>query len=316
MAGKKRWAKVVDLNKCVGCQECSVSCKLWWSNRDGAQHMWWAIVESRPGPGYPKNWEQRTARGELPEPDDYEQVPQFPYKHLQDNPGQGLPRLLPNPKPKFGPNWYEDVGEGKSPSDSWFFYMHLGCMHCEDPVCVKACPTKAIYKRDDGIVVIDQNLCKGFKACIQACPYKRIFWNDQLRVSEKCHMCFPRLEEGKPPVCVLSCAGKAIFFGDLNDPQSKVSRLVRDYRVALPLHGEYGTDPSVFYIPPVLTPVKGGTDKGPQDEIRIPMDYLNRLFGPEVQRAAATLREARELVRRGQQSDLIDILTSYPTYEL
>ncbi|WP_211204566.1 4Fe-4S dicluster domain-containing protein [Ammonifex degensii] len=278
--------------------------------------MWWAIVETRPGPGFPRDWEKRTARGELPHPDDYGEAPVLDCSQLQDNFGGRTPKLLPHPVPEFGPNWYEDVGAGKTPSDAWFFYMHISCMHCTDPACVRACPSGAIYKREDGIVLIDQNLCKGFKACILACPYKRIFWNEALRFSEKCILCYPRLEEGKPPMCVLACAGKAIFFGDLNNPQSKVSKLVRQYKVALPLHPEYNTQPNIFYIPPVFTPVKGGTDQKPTDELRIPRAELRRLFGPEVDRAMTVLVEARNAAARGQVSELIEILTSYPTYEL
>lgn len=313
---KRQWAKVIDLNKCLGCQECSVACKMWWTNREGGDQMWWAIVETRPGPGYPRDWEKRTARGELPGPEDYGAVPVLDYNRLQDNFGGKVPKLLPSPAPDFGPNWYEDVGAGETPHDAWFFYLHLSCMHCTDPACVRACPSGAIYKREDGIVLIDQSLCKGFKACIQACPYKRIFWNSALRFSEKCILCYPRLEEGKPPICVQACTGKAIFFGDLADPDSLVSKLVRKYKVALPLHPEYNTQPNIFYIPPVMTPAKGGTDRRPKAEIRIPHTELRHLFGPAVDRAAATLLEARDAAARGRVSGLIEILTGYPTFQL
>ncbi|MGR6837115.1 4Fe-4S dicluster domain-containing protein [Syntrophomonas erecta] len=317
MAEKTRqWAKVVDLNKCLGCQECSVICKMWWTNREGAQHMWWSIVETRPGPGYPKDWEKRTARGQMPEADDYEKVPHFSYEKLQDNMGSKMPRLIPNPKQEWGPNWYDSIGEGNTPADNWFFHVHMACMHCSAPACVAACPSKAIYKRADGVVIINQELCKGFKACIQACPYKRIFWNDQLRVAEKCIMCYPLLEQGKAPICASSCVARAIFFGDISNPSSKVSKLVNEYKVALPIHKEYNTGANIYYIPPVLTAGIGGTDQMAQDQARIPEEYLVGLFGPEVKKIKNRLQNAVVMAREGKSSPLIDILVEYPNYEV
>lgn len=312
----KQWVKVVDLNKCLGCQACTVSCKMWWTNREGAQHMWWSIVESRPGPGYPKEWEKTTARSSFPEPDDYEQVPEYSFKQLQDNMGNKEPRILPNNNSDYGPNWYEDVGEGTKPGDTWYYYLHMGCMHCTYPACVEACPSHAIYKRDDGIVLINQELCKGFKACIEACPYKRIFWNDQLRVAEKCIMCYPLIEQGHPPVCVTSCAGRAIFFGNIKDSNTMVSKLVNKYKVALPLHPEYKTEPNIYYIPPIFTASKGGTDSKAEDTIRIPEKHLIEMFGPQVTEAISILKAERQKTINGQHSELMTILSTYPTYEL
>lgn len=315
---RKQWAKVVDLNKCLGCQECSVTCKMWWTQRDEAQHMWWSIVETRPGPGYPRNWEKLTANGEMPEYSDYEVVPSFDYGRLQSNKARGNreAKLLPTQDQKFGPNWYEDVGKGDDPGNAWYFYLHLSCMHCSNPACLNLCPNNAISKREDGIVLIDQNVCQGCKTCLVACPYKRVFWNPGSRVTEKCIMCYPRLDEGKPPICVQACSGKAIFFGDLYDPTSPVAKLVRKYQVALPLHSEYGTKPNMYYIPPVLTPVEGGTDRDPGRNLRIPLAELHRLFGSRVDIVAATLAQAREDARRGRVSELVEILTGYPTYKL
>lgn len=311
-----QWAKVVDLNKCIGCQECSVICKMWWTNREGAQHMWWSIVETRPGTGYPKNWEQTTAKGKMPEEDDYETVPKFNYEKLMNNIGTKQPRLLPSPAPEWGPNWYDSVGEGSVPQDNWYFHVHMACMHCSEPACVEACPSKAIYKRPDGIVIINQDLCKGFKACIQACPYKRIFWNDQLRVAEKCIMCYPLLEKGKPPICVSSCVARAIFFGDITDPASKVYKLVKEYKVALPMHEEYNTEPNMYYIPPVMTAALGGTDQLAKDELRIPESYLVSLFGSEVSQVKNHLLQEIKKVQAGNKSELIDILVDYPNFEV
>jgi DMSO reductase family type II enzyme iron-sulfur subunit len=313
---KRQWAKVVDLNKCLGCQECSSACKMWWTNRDGAERMWWAMVETRPGPGFPKNWEQTTAKGKMPIASDYGDVVNLAFANLQTGDGTDEVRILPDEKLGFGPNWYGDVGEGTNPDDTWFFYMHLACMHCTDPACVKACPNKAIYKRDDGIVLINQDLCKGHKACILACPYKRIYWNKILNSAEKCHSCFPRLEEGKAPVCASVCTAKAIFFGDLHDKTSKVHQLVVEHKVALPLHPEYGTKPNIYYIPPVLSAAVNGTNKPAGDTSRIPDTYLEELFGPEVRKVKTILVRERENVRKGLSSPLMDILTGYPTWDV
>jgi len=293
-----------------------VSCKLWWTNREGSQHMWWAIVETRPGSGYPKDWEKRTAQGVMPEDDDYEAVPEFTYQRLVGSDGSQPPRLLPVKPAEFGPNWDDDIGEGTTPSDTWFFHLHMACMHCTEPSCVAACPTKAIYRRPDGIVLINQALCKGFKACIQACPYKRIFWNDKLRVAEKCILCYPLIAQGKPPACVFTCTAGAIFFGDLNDPSTKVSKLVNEYKVALPLHGEYATQPNIYYIPPVITAVKEKAGSQTRPEVRVPQKYMLELFGPQVKEAKETLEEAVRQAGLGKPSPLVDILISHPTYEL
>ena len=118
--------------------------------------MWWAIVETRPGSGYPKDWEKRTAQGVMPADDDYEAVPEFTYQQLVGSDGSQPPRLLPKKTAEFGPNWDDDVGEGTTPSDTWFFHLHMACMHCTEPSCVAACPTKAIYRRPDGIVLINR----------------------------------------------------------------------------------------------------------------------------------------------------------------
>ncbi len=313
---KRQWAKVVDLNKCLGCQECSSACKMWWTNREGGERMWWAMVETRPGPGFPRNWEQSTARGRLPDDSDYGDVVNLKYDNLQSGNSSSEIRLLPEKELSFAPNWFADVGEGTDPVDTWFYHIHLSCMHCSDPACVKACPNRAIYKREDGIVLINQELCKGHKGCILACPYKRIFWNKALNTAEKCHFCFSRLEEDRPPVCVSACTAKAIFSGDVNDKSSRVYKLVHEYKVALPLHPEYGTSPNIYYIPPVLSARENGTLEPAGNSIRIPEKHLQELFGPDVRQAMTVLVNERQKAREGRPSPLMDILTGYPTWDV
>jgi molybdopterin-containing oxidoreductase family iron-sulfur binding subunit len=144
-------------------------------------------------------------------------------------------------------------------------------MHCQEPPCLEVCPTGATQKREDGIVFIDADRCVGCRACMVACPYQSRYFNDQVRgyfpgqgltpyeewayakhppdVVEKCDFCRDRLAQGKEPACVANCMTRARYFGDLDDPQSEVSRLIRE-KAGYQLHPELGTDPSVYYLPP------------------------------------------------------------------
>ena len=120
------------------------------------------------------------------------------------------------------------------------------CNQCEDAPCVAACPTEAMFRREDGIVDFDKSICIGCKACMAACPYDAIFINPEDHSAEKCNMCAHRLDVGLEPACVTVCPTEAIIVGDLNDPSSQVSRVIgRDpVQVRRP---EKETRPSVYY---------------------------------------------------------------------
>ena len=120
------------------------------------------------------------------------------------------------------------------------------CNQCEDAPCVAACPTSAMYQRDDGIVDFDKSVCIGCKACIAACPYDAIFINPDDHSAEKCNFCAHRLEVGLEPACVVVCPTEAILVGDVNDPSSKVSQVVNRQAVSV-RRPEKGTKPKVFY---------------------------------------------------------------------
>jgi molybdopterin-containing oxidoreductase family iron-sulfur binding subunit len=146
-------------------------------------------------------------------------------------------------------------------------YLTLACQHCENPACVKVCPVGATHKRDDGVVIQDYDKCIGCRMCMAACPYTgvRVYnWEEpqysldfavgdkdvpphQKHVVEKCTMCVHRLARDEQPACVDGCSCRARFFGDINDPSSKVSQLIRNrqYKQLLP---EEGTSPSVYYL--------------------------------------------------------------------
>jgi nitrate reductase beta subunit len=263
-------AMVLNLDKCIGCHTCSVTCKNVWTSRDGVEYAWFNNVETKPGIGYPKDWENqkkwkggwvRQANGklvprlggkfrvlakifmnpDLPEIDDYYEPFTFDYGHLQTAPeSQAAPTARPRSlisgermeKIEWGPNWEEILGGefAKRSQDQNFeavekeiygqfentFMMYLPrlCEHCLNPACVAACPSGSIYKREeDGIVLIDQDKCRGWRMCVSACPYKKIYYNWQSGKAEKCIFCYPRIEVGQPTVCSETCVGRIRYLG-------------------------------------------------------------------------------------------------------
>ena len=120
------------------------------------------------------------------------------------------------------------------------------CNQCEDAPCVAACPTQAMYRREDGIVDFDKEICIGCKACMAACPYDAIFINPEDHSAEKCNLCAHRLDIGLEPACVTVCPTEAILVGDLNDPASKVAQVINREAVQV-RKPEKETKPGVFY---------------------------------------------------------------------
>ena len=174
-----------------------------------------------------------------------------------------------------------------------------------------------MYKRpQDGIVLRDEDQCRGFRFCLEACPYKKIYFNFAREVSQHCILCYPRLEKGVAPACVRQCPGRLVFVGYVDDEEGPIHKLVHQWRVALPLHPEYGTGPNIFYIPP-LAPSRLNPD-GSLDEStpRIPIEELERQFGPQVGQALDTLNGELEKKRRGEASELMDTLIVYHWNEL
>ncbi|MEH8021082.1 nitrate reductase subunit beta [Rheinheimera metallidurans] len=264
---------VLNLDKCIGCHTCSITCKNVWTSREGVEYAWFNNVESKPGIGFPKEWENQEkwnggwvrnkagklelkiggkrrilanifANPDLPEIDDYYEPFDFDYQHLHtagDLKHQPVarPRSLITGKRmekiEWGPNWEEILGTefAKRKADTNFnevvekdiygqfektFMMYLPrlCEHCLNPACVAACPSGAIYKREeDGIVLIDQDKCRGWRMCVSACPYKKIYYNWKTGKSEKCTFCFPRIEAGQPTVCSETCVGRIRYLGVL-----------------------------------------------------------------------------------------------------
>ncbi len=267
---KAQVAMVMNLDKCIGCHTCSVTCKNTWTNRKGAEYMWFNNVETKPGIGYPKEWEnQEKYRGgwqlkkgklelkaggkleklaqifhnpDLPTIDDYYEPWNYDYETLTNSPGrkhQPVARshsIITGEKIdlEWGPNWEDDLAGGHitGPKDpnlaameesvrfefEQAFMMHLPrmCEHCLNPACVASCPSGAMYKRDeDGIVLVDQEACRGWRFCVSGCPYKKVYFNWDTNKAEKCTFCYPRIEAGLPTVCAESCTGRLRYIGIL-----------------------------------------------------------------------------------------------------
>jgi DMSO reductase family type II enzyme iron-sulfur subunit len=330
-----------DLNKCLGCQTCTSACKTAWTDKDqGQEYMYWNNVETVPGRGYPKGWQTMgggfkacTNQVDLSAPlpsinRDYGAPWEYNYDEVLTTEGGDatVGMLVPAPRPDapndYSSNWDEDVGAGAHP-DAYYFYLPRICNHCSKPACVAACPRKAVYKREeDGIVLIDQDRCRGYRYCIKGCPYKKIYWNPIVKKSQKCIFCYPRLENEDPEnplaknFCVTQCVGRIRWVAYAEDTTSNLYKLVNVWRVGLRLHPEFGTEPNTFYIPPLSPRVTNGTAP------RIPTDLLAEMFGDNcsqtfeqrkarVEEVFAILEQERAKVAAGGTSELVDILTSY-----
>lgn len=263
---------VLNLDKCIGCHTCSVTCKNVWTSRKGVEYAWFNNVETKPGIGFPQQWENqqkwnggwiRKINGkieprqggkcrilrnifcnpDLPEIDDYYEPFDFDYQHLHNaKQSKAAPTARPYSvitgerieKIERGPNWEEILGtEFSSRSrdvnfdsiqkdiygefeNTFMMYLPRLCEHCLNPTCVAACPSGSIYKREeDGVVLIDQDKCRGWRMCVSACPYKKIYYNWETGKSEKCTFCYPRIEAGEPTVCSETCVGRIRYLGVL-----------------------------------------------------------------------------------------------------
>jgi tetrathionate reductase subunit B len=145
----------------------------------------------------------------------------------------------------FWRNWVRNDGVGSARRTQ---YQPGQCMQCEDPSCVAACPVGATFRRDDGVVVIDPAKCIGCGNCVTACPYGARYRNPMTRIADKCDFCSHRLAKGQEPACVETCPTKARVFGDLNDPESKVSKLAKEKDVVTVVAPKVDTKPQVFYL--------------------------------------------------------------------
>jgi nitrate reductase / nitrite oxidoreductase, beta subunit len=262
-------AMVMNLDKCIGCHTCSVTCKQAWTNRQGMEYVWFNNVETRPGLGYPRGYEdQEEWRGgwvradngrlklraggrlnkllnifsnpKMPSIQDYYEPWTYDYETLLNAPAQDTfpvarPRSLITGKQiniEWSANWDDDLGGStehavKDPmlkgiedkvkfefEQTFMFYLPRICEHCLNPSCAASCPSGAIYKREeDGIVLVDQDKCRGWRMCVTGCPYKKVYFNHKTGKAEKCTFCYPRVEVGIPTVCAETCVGRLRYIG-------------------------------------------------------------------------------------------------------
>jgi nitrate reductase / nitrite oxidoreductase, beta subunit len=264
---------VMNLDKCIGCHTCSVTCKQAWTNRAGVEYVWFNNVETRPGQGYPRRYQDQEAwrggwtlnrRGRLqlraggrfkkllgifaspvqPKLEDYYEPWTYDYENLVEAPlGNDFPVARPkslitgeNTKIRWSANWDDNLGgvseaghldpivervrresEDKIRFElerAFMFYLPRICEHCLNPSCMASCPSGAIYKRvEDGIVLVDQDRCRGWRQCVTGCPYKKIYFNHKTGKAEKCTFCYPRVEVGLPTVCSETCVGRLRYIG-------------------------------------------------------------------------------------------------------
>ncbi len=266
-------AMVMNLDKCIGCHTCSVTCKQAWTNRAGVEYVWFNNVETRPGQGYPRRYEDQeqwrggwtlNKRGRLalkaggrvkklltifaspvqPKLEDYYEPWTYDYETLVDAPlGDDFPVARPkslitgdDTKIRWSANWDDDLGgvteaghldpmveKVRQESEdrirfeferTFMMYLPRICEHCLNPSCMASCPSGAIYKRaEDGIVLVDQDRCRGWRQCVTGCPYKKIYFNHKTGKAEKCTFCYPRIEVGLPTVCSETCVGRLRYIG-------------------------------------------------------------------------------------------------------
>ena len=326
---QKQLGFVVDLNKCMGCQTCTVACKMLWTDGKGMEHMWWMKVNTMPGRGYPKDWETmgggydgegKLTPGKKPTMTEYGGVMEFNYEEVFYGGKGSQAHLGPQQKPGWGPNWDEDIGSGEYPN-GYYFYLPRFCNHCWEPACAEACPFQAIHKRaESGVVSIDEAKCAQCTdhACMAGCPYKEIFFNDLARAGQKCTACLPRIEQGVAPTCVRQCPGRCIWVNFLDDEEGTVYKLVKKWQVALPLHPEFNTGPNVYYVPPLSRLRLDENGDVDENTTAIPIEYLRSLFGPGVDRALETINQEMAKRRREpkEPSELMDLLIARRWHEL
>lgn len=316
-----QFAFVFNINRCIACQTCTMACKSTWTFAKGQEDMWWNNVESKPYGGYPHNWDAKlldmlekenpggqvwrtknksteTPYGEFKGKTIFEAAK----NSLSDSGSKRALGYIPTEKEWQSPNIHEETATGMVRKKDewaysvelpehrvWFFYLQRLCNHCTYPACLAACPRNAIYKRpEDGIVLIDQERCRGYRKCVEACPYKKPMYNSTTRISEKCIACYPRIEGKDPHIsgdgspietrCMSACVGKIRLQGLIKktkkgkwakDPFNPINFLVREREIALPLYPQFGTEPNGFYIPPRW----------------VPRNYLKQMFGPGVEGA-------------------------------
>ena len=213
---KHRWGFGVDATRCIGCLRCVEACKIENGVALDAHHF--------------RTWVER-------------------YVYLQ---GERKPLVDSQSDPKniavsgSESTYRFDDRYSDAKIDKAFFAPKL-CNQCERPPCVQVCPVGATFRTPDGVVLIDHDYCIGCQYCVQACPYGVRIFNHEHGVTDKCTWCYHRITRGLRPACVEACPVGARIFGDQDDPESPISKFLRENRTRV-LKPEMGTSPNVFYV--------------------------------------------------------------------
>ncbi len=316
---QSQFAFVFNINRCIGCQTCSMACRSTWTFGRGQEHMWWNNVETKPFGGYPRFWDARLL-AMLEEANPKKQTWDTASERSHEAPfglfggktvfeaaenyaGTEGPRralgYIPTADEWAAPNVFEDHAAGaraELPASTnlpehkvWFFYLARLCNHCGYPACLAACPRQAIYKRpEDGVVLIDQSRCNGYQKCVEACPYKKSIYRSTTGTSEKCVACYPRLEGLDP---LISPNGEP---AETRCMTSCVGKIRMQGLVPLESDGTWKRDPSnpIYFlvrerqVALPLYPQFGTEPSGFYIPPRwVPRGYLEQMFGPGVQNA-------------------------------
>ncbi|QWF16428.1 4Fe-4S dicluster domain-containing protein [Lysobacter capsici] len=227
---KKKLGLVIDLDTCVGCHACAVSCKEWNAGGFSAP-----LTDEQPYGKDPSGvWFNRVHSYEV----EATTVAALPIADPVRGCGSAAAAADTTPQPAMT------------------LHFPRSCLHCEQPACVTVCPTGASYKRaEDGIVLVDEDKCIGCKLCSWACPYGAREYSPVEGVMKKCTLCIDRIynenleESERQPACVQACPTRARHFGDFADPESKVSKLVAE-RGGVDLMASLGYQPTNKYLPP------------------------------------------------------------------
>ena len=288
---KRQVAYIFDTNKCIECQTCTVACKTTWTSGQGQENMFWNNVETKPYGSYPNGWDlnilQRLGNQSWTQ-GTYEGKTVFESAPSGERVNGHLPAYRDYAYPNLGEDEVSEIIDKGSffhgVHNTWMFYLARICNHCTYPACLAACPRRAIYKREeDGVVLIDQARCRGYKECVKACPYKKTFFNMVTRTSEKCIACYPLLEKGEQPRCVQTCIGKIRIQGWLSKPEearedNPVDYIIYFAKAALPLYPQFGLEPNVYYVPP----------------IHVPRQFTLQMFGPGVDEAIRVYKAVKK----------------------
>ena len=291
---RRQWAGLFDINKCIACQTCSLACKTSWTSGRGQEYMFWNNVESKPRGFYPLGYDVNilNALGEQPW-----NGTQYAGRTIFEAAPAGE-RVLgwrPAEEDYAHPNLGEDeivgaVERGAAyglPHENWMFYLARTCNHCTYPACLASCPRGSIYKRpEDGVVLIDQQRCRGYQECVRGCPYKKVYFNPCTGTSEKCVGCYPKMEQGEVSQCFAACIGKVRLQGWVSAPDqaredNPVDYLVHVRKMALPYMPQLGLEPNMYYVPP----------------IHVPDAFLVQTFGPNAPEAVRQYKNAKDVTR-------------------